>query len=102
MPAMSFAATAFRISAGVIVWAVHFGVVYGLTAIACARGAPSLAVWTIGIATLVAAAIAAAVLVREWRRREAFEAWLAAGLAALALVAIVWEAVPVLIVPVCG
>jgi hypothetical protein len=36
-----------------------------------------------------------------WRHRRTFEAWLMAALAAMALLAILWEALPVLMVPPC-
>ena len=50
---------------------------------------------------MVAAILAVAVVVAGWRRRAQFESWMTAGIAALALVAILWEALPVLIVPIC-
>jgi phosphatidylserine synthase len=97
----SFVGTSLRISAGVIVWAVHFTILYGATSLSCARGEPRLAVWIAALATAAAVLLAATIVVREWRQRDAFESWLAAALAALALVAIVWEALPMLIVPAC-
>jgi len=90
-----------RVSAGVLAWGLHFTAIYAVTALACARDAPGAVPWAIGLATLVAGALAAAVIVREWRRRAAFEAWLAASVAALALVAIAWQAVPVLVLAPC-
>jgi hypothetical protein len=98
---MGFAATALRISSGVIAWAAHFAVVYGVTALACARGIPGAVPWTIGLATLAAAAFVVVVIVREWKRREDFAAWLAAALAATALLAIVFEGLPVLLLTPC-
>lgn len=88
-------------SSGVIVWALHFGALYGLTALACARGWQSLVVPSIALATALAAILALLIVVAGWRRRARFESWMTAGIAALALVAIVWEAIPVLIVPIC-
>ena len=35
------------IAAGIGVWALHFAVVYAVTAIACARAAPHLVPWSI-------------------------------------------------------
>lgn len=90
-----------RISAGVIVWAIHFAVVYGITALACARGAAALVPWTVGGATLVAGALALVVIARGFIKRREFESWLSAALAGFALIAIVWEAIPVLLVPLC-
>ena len=88
-------------SSGVVIWALHFGAIYGLTGLACARGWQEMVPPGIGLATVVAAILAVAVVVAGWRRRAQFESWMTAGIAALALVAILWEALPVLIVPIC-
>jgi hypothetical protein len=88
-------------SSGVVIWALHFGAIYGLTGLACARGWQEVVPPGVALATVVAAILALAVLVAGWRRRAQFESWMTAGIAALALVAIVWEALPVLIVPIC-
>jgi hypothetical protein len=90
-----------RIASGVVVWGLHFSVIYGITALACARGLATIVPWTIGIATVVAAALAFAIIAREWPRRTAFDAWLAAALAASALVGIVFEGLTMLVVPAC-
>jgi hypothetical protein len=99
---MSFPLTALRISAGVIVWTLHFAAIYGVTGLACARGWTSIIAPSIGAATALAAAACIAIIVAGWRRRAEFESWLSASVAALALVAIVYESIPVLIVPPCG
>ena len=39
---------ALRMALGVMVWAAHFAVVYGFTALACARGFASAAPWVVG------------------------------------------------------
>ncbi|KON81421.1 hypothetical protein PA01_07210 [Azoarcus sp. PA01] len=98
---MSFVASSLRLSAGVIVWALHFSVIYGLTALACARAAAQAVPWVIGAATLVASGVCVAIIVRELGRGPGFESWLAAGLAVLALLAVLWEALPVLMVAPC-
>lgn len=99
---MSFAGNVFLISAGGIVWALHFAALYGFAALACARGFAPAIPWFTAAATLAAIVAAAAVLWLGWRRRAAFEGWTGATLAALALVAIAWQAVPVYIVPLCA
>ena len=99
---MSFPATALTISAGVIIWALHFTAIYGLTALACARGWEALVPPAIAVATAVAVLASAAVIVAGWRRRDVFEHWLSATIAGFGLIAIVYEAIPVLVVPVCG
>jgi hypothetical protein len=95
-------ATVARISAGIVIWAAHFGVIYGSTALACAREDVSLGTGIAATATLAAAMSAAVFGIREWRRRERFESWLGATIAALAFVAIVFEGVTILMVPRCG
>ena len=98
----SLAAASLRLGFPVIVWGLHFGTIYALTALACARAAPQTVPWTIGVATLAATALLVATIVRQWPRRSDFIRWLTAALAAAALVGIVWEALPVLLVPPCA
>lgn len=107
--------------AGLVVWAVHFGVVYGASAIACERGLagrtllgqPLVPALVLG-ATALALAAVALVGLRAWRRLEhglagqegedepRFMVWLAAAIALLAALAIVWEGLPVLLIRPCG
>ncbi len=98
---MSFAATSLRISAGIIVWILHFVAIYGFTALACARGAPQPVPWVIAGATIAGIAACLVIVAKEFARRERFESWLAAGVAAFALLAILWEALTVFMVPIC-
>lgn len=98
---MTFTRATLRMYAGVIVWGLHFGVLYAMTAYACARGGS----WVQGAvlaAGIVAGIACVFLMVRGWRRRERFEEGVAAGVAALALLAIVWETIPVFLVPSCG
>lgn len=88
---------------GLVAWAAHFGAVYGLTGLACARNAPEAVPWSIGIATLAALVLIGALCVRAYRRRgRDLLDWLAGATAGLGAVAILWQALPVLMVPVCG
>ena len=88
-------------STGVMVWALHFTATYGLTALACARGWTRLVTPSIAVSTLLASLAIAVILAVALPRRAQFEYWMSACVAALALVAIVWEALPVLLVPAC-
>ena len=99
---MTFPAAALTISAGVIIWALHFSAVYGITALACARGWAGLVPPAVAGATALAVIASAAVILVGWRRRGVFEYWLSATVAGFGLIAIVYEAIPVLMVPVCG
>jgi hypothetical protein len=89
-----------RMSAGAIVWAVHFGVIYGVTAAACARDVASLVPWTVGISGAVAAAALLALLTLP--TESEFERWVTGGVAAAALIAVFWETIGAFVVPLCG
>ena len=99
---MTFARAGGLIGAGPLCWAVHFAAIYGFTGIACARGMAATVPWTIAAITFAAASAAVAVIVVALRRRDSFEHWLASALAAAALVAIAWEALPAWLVPPCA
>lgn len=97
-----FAAIALRMSAGIVVWALHFGAVYASTALACARGLPQAAPPAVAIATALAVVALLPIVVAGWRRRADFEPAFSASMAAFALIAVLWEALPALWVPACG
>jgi hypothetical protein len=102
--------------AGLLIWALHFGLVYAANAVACERdlvgariaGLPLLSVVVLG-ATALALAAVGVIGWRASRRLEGslageegedmprFAAWLEASAALLAALAILWEGlVPVL------
>jgi hypothetical protein len=105
---------------GLIVWAVHFGAIYMFNAIVCARGVAGTVVMGVGIVPLgvgamtVLALLAAAALAIAGYRRSArakggshrasdeFIDRLAMTVAALALVAIIWNTVPGFVLPPCS
>lgn len=87
-------------SSGVIVWALHFAAVYGFTALACARGFGAAAPWAVGVATALAAALAIALIARNLDGE--FTRWMTAAIAATALLAILWEGLPALMVTPCA
>ncbi len=91
---------ALRISLGVVLWALHFTVIYGFTALACARGFGDAAPWAVVFATALAAAAAIAIIVTHLSSE--FTRWMTAAVAGLALVAILWEGLPAFMVPVCA
>lgn len=113
---VSFAAAVWRICAPLVVWAVHFLVIYAFTAVACARGLGSasalgigLVPGTIGIATVAAVAAASMTTRAALRKRPraadetaAFVYWVSAAAGGLAVLAILWQALPALLVPVCA
>jgi hypothetical protein len=88
------------ISSGVIVWALHFAAIYGFTALACARGIGAAAPWVVGAATVVAAALAAALILRNLSSE--FTQWMTAAVAAAALLAILWEGLSAFLATPCG
>jgi hypothetical protein len=91
-----------RLSAAIGVWALHFVAVYGVTGLACARGLPQTVPWAIGIATAVALGALAFLIWISWKNLAAFANWMTAAVAALALLAILWETVPLFLVPACA
>lgn len=82
---------ALLMSAGVIVWALHFTAIYGYAGLACARGWERSVTPVVAGSTVVAALAAAALIFFAWPRRARFESAVTAGLAAFALLAILWE-----------
>jgi hypothetical protein len=112
----NFAALSGSVLAGLLIWGTHFAVIYGVTGLACTRGFANARVLgvgivelTIGAATVLALLAAGAVLVwalrfakRSDRGRIPFLMWMAAMVALLALVAIAWNGLPVLLVSRCG
>jgi hypothetical protein len=97
---MKFIPIALRMSSGVMVWVLHFGAVYGFTGLACARGFGAAVPWTVGAATVVAAAAAIAIIVKHLSSE--FTRWMTAAVACVALLAILWEALAALLVPPCA
>ena len=95
--------------AGLLVWAAHFLLVYGTTALLCARGAGgAFALFIIAIATGVAVAALLAVLAVAHRRKQGLDstgrhlfAALATFGAVIALVAVIWEALAGAFLPSC-
>jgi uncharacterized protein involved in cysteine biosynthesis len=111
-----------RMFAGLLIWAAHFGVIYGVTALVCARRLADVAIlglglvpFTIAIATLIALLAAGLVLALavgdlraarhapERDQTRVFLSYMTATVAGLAIVAIAWDALPALIVvPACA
>lgn len=107
--------------AGLIIWAVHFGVVYVANAIACERGLagrsllgqPLVPVMVLA-ATTVALGILGLIGLRAWRRLDhglagedgedgtRFTAWLTTAITALSALAVLWEGLTVLFVRPCA
>lgn len=108
--ARPFAGDALRASGGVILWALHFFVIYGFTALACERGFHAVVwfgagpiTWVVLGATAVTA-MAMVALIRYLLRNSprAFVDWLGAALTGLALIGVLYEAVPILLVEPCA
>jgi hypothetical protein len=107
--------------AGMMVWAVHFAVVYSVHALACARGLQDTTVlgfgivpFTIAAATVLALAASVAVLLfalRDLRNlrehddasdSQRFLSYTSATVAGFSMLAIVWVAVPAAFIPPCA
>ncbi len=106
---------------GLAIWAVHFGVIYAVNALACERDwaswRPFGLPWVpVAILVLTLLALLALLLVfRAARRRMApgpwneggeaeprFTAWFAAATAGYSALAVLFQAAPSLLVPACG
>lgn len=99
--------------AGLLIWAAHLGVIYGVHAVACARGWGLSAVpWIIGFVTIAAVLGSLLVLsysLRDLRRiggtdteqPDRFLAYTTATIAAFSILAIVWAATPAFFIAPC-
>ena len=105
---------------GFLIWAAHFALVYGFTTLACARGFASAQVAGLNTASLVIgtitllAVLGLALSLRRtlqtplpagnddtWTMPPSFIRYTTVAIAALALLAIVWQTLPVLLLPTC-
>ena len=108
----------FAMLAGLIAWAVQFTLIYGATALACARGYADRAVLGLGlvpatilVVTAVTAAVTAWVFIdslREHRRTsdethptDRFLTYSTLLISGLSFVTILWHGLPAFIVPPC-
>jgi hypothetical protein len=103
-------AATWRLFVGPVVWAAHFFAIYASTALVCARTGPAAVtvIALVGGATLVAAALLVWTIAASARDRgasptpwQAFNRRLTMTTAGLALVAVVFETLPVLLLPPC-
>jgi hypothetical protein len=92
-------------------WLVHFLLAYGLTGLICARPSTenralneSVLAWVLGAAAIIAIGMIAAIHWRTVRqaRSPRFVLHISAMLGLLASLAIVWETLPVFMLPACG
>lgn len=106
------------LNAGLLLWAAHFGFVYGLTGLVCARGLGTA--WTaalpfvVAFATVIAAGLCLVVLFMVLIGRgpgiagepegalRVFWRSVSGGIAAFGFVAVVWTGIPVLMIDTCG
>lgn len=106
---------------GLLVWAAHFGLVYGINGLACARSfatqpvaGTSLVAFSVAAATALAAIIIVAVLVLAIAGRgpgighetdgalRAFWRYGTIAIASLGVIAVLWSGLPVLIIRPCA
>lgn len=109
----NFSRTFLFMLAGPLIWAAHFLFIYAVNGVNCARPALhdtwlglSAPLWIIVAASLLALLAMAVIFLRHyWRMPRTatvgFVPWLAGALSLLSAVAIVWETMPVLLVPAC-
>lgn len=108
-----FTRYALALFAAPIIWAAHFLGIYGFAGVVCARpglqdewlGITVLAWGVLGAGVVAVAALALSMRARERAgagERPDFLRHVSAGLAWLAVIAIVWESIAVLYFPGCG
>ncbi len=106
--------------AGLAVWAMHFGAVYALSATACERGWVDRTLFglpwlpaMVGLATLLALLLLALAFRPALQRPRGpwidggeseprFTRWFAGSAAVLATLAVLFQALPALLLPGCG
>jgi hypothetical protein len=114
MRARSIGTLAFM-TGGLLVWAAQFTLVYAFAATVCARGLPGTSVLGLpllpfGVALVTVMAIGATLLLlaRAFRRSRArvevarFVGSMAAWIAALSLIAVIFTGLPLLLVDICA
>jgi hypothetical protein len=112
--ALRFTIEILRMLSGLLIWGAHFLFIYIFTALACARRfyylswlGIGIVPWVVALATVAALGGTLAILWSAWRNLRkgyatpAFIDWMTLAFGGLALVAILWEALPVLLVPIC-
>ncbi|MGB6102324.1 MAG: hypothetical protein WBF88_00555 [Pusillimonas sp.] len=109
-----FSRTLLFLLAGPIIWAGHFVFIYAVHGLTCARPAPHgawaglpLSSWIILGASLLALISMSLIYLRLRKRmphigNPRFLPWLAGTLSLLSALAIIWETIPVLLLPACG
>lgn len=114
MQATPFTRNLLLMFAGPLIWAAHFLAIYVFNGVLCARpqwnvewAGMSLSSWGILGAAVIAVLAITVILLRAHPHdmtadNRAFARWMALALSLLSMVAIVWETVPVLLLPACG
>jgi len=108
----SFARSFLPVLAGPLIWALHFVFIYAVHGVLCARPAlqgplyATLYFWVLVAASALALVAMAAIYLRlraalRTSSTSAFLLWLAGALSLLSALAIVWETIPVLWLPIC-
>jgi hypothetical protein len=120
MPAALFTPTFAYMLGGLIIWSIRFVGAYSFTAIACSRGwteelFAGLRLIPLGVGLMTLAAILGCIAIVFWalarvrfrapdvdvEENTRFVHFIAATVAVLALVAMIWETLPVLLIPAC-
>lgn len=113
MHALTFTRTFLLMFSGPLIWAAHFLFIYVLNGVVCARPAAQVewlgigaASWGINAATIVAIGAIAAIQLRiKTRQTQAgnpdFIDWITTTLSLLSAIAIIWQTLPVFLVPAC-
>lgn len=98
---------------GPIVWFLHFGIVYGAQSALCTLGRPDNVMWVVLLATIVALAILAWIVVAGISRsdrivprpdgeRQDFMAYLEYAIAFASAISVFWVGLTALFLPPCA
>lgn len=114
MNAVRFDHAFLRLFSGPMIWAAHFLAIYGFAGLACARRMQDSEWLGVGVVNWVVAAVtlaAVAAVLLLWARADykqtprdsaGFIRWTGAALGMLSILAIVWDAMPALLIPQCA
>lgn len=111
MTVSPFTRAALLMFSGPLIWGAHFLALYVFTALVCARDAGHLrwfgagiVQWAIGLLTLLGVAVVGMVILRSMHggKEDSFVRWIALTAGGLSVLAMLWEALPAIVIPACG
>ena len=84
-----------------MIWAAYFLIVYASESIVCSRSGVALYYLTMALAATIVSAILIVLVYRHLTAQAEFLSRIGAGLALMGLVAVIWAALALAIIPAC-